>query len=255
MTRTATIALLLSSFLLVSASARAGWEIEQKSYNRRPNGDTIYEKTATLRISKDRVRQTSGKTVAIIDYKNDRYTLLVPARSLFWSGTAGQYLRDLAAIEPNRRRLPDRPHSTMPTEPIKVKPTEITDTIGSYKTTKYEVLSGDEVLQQIWIAPRLNLGTDLDMRALNEYLARVANTLPGKTGAMYAAMRADPEYRKLYDRGFPMRTQAYIGQSVIGQEVVRVSRADVEDSEFAPPSGYLKTSLSSLLDARDALKD
>jgi hypothetical protein len=50
-----------------------------------------------------------------------------------------------------------------------------------------------------------------------------------------------------------MRTHSYLGEAVMGTEVVRVSEVEIPEAEFAVPEGYKQTPLLAVLEAQNAL--
>ena len=243
------------ALLMAAAPVRAGWKIEQENYSRRPNGEYIAKRVTTLLVSKGRVRVVDDSMTIIIDYAKDRLTLMLPAKSLYWTGSSDDYLSALAAASPEQRADPKA--ATTPSKAakidIEVKNTGEADVIAGHRSTKYEVKINGKNHQFIWIADDLHLGSDLDPQRLQQFQEKIGHSLRGESGQKKVALSRDPAYLELYRKGFPMRTNSFLGTSVIGREVSNISPATVEDGEFDVPKTYISTSLPKLLEAEDDL--
>lgn len=243
----------LALLLAGAGSARAGWEIEQTTYNLRSSGKEIGRSPSTLRISKDRVRTSDGTTVSIYDYDKGRVLLLLPEKKLYWDGTVDEYLSAVRAANPNRRGIPGE--LKQPADPpLLMQETPITADIAGKQTKKYVVQVDGRPYQEIWVAPDF-LGDDLDLKRYHETQRKIAQSVRSSYATNLRALSDNELYKKIVVETYPMRTNTYLGEAIIGTEVVRISKVEVPDSDFAVPNGFTRTPLTTLIEAQQAISD
>jgi len=131
--------------------------------------------------------------------------------------------------------------------------TDTTEDIAGHRAQKYVVRVDAQLFQEVWVAPDLQLGADLDPRQLQEFEHRISRALAGRRRKIHEALSRDPGYTALYQKGFPLRSRSFFGRAVVGREVWRIAPAEVPAGEFAVPGGFMKVLLPHLLEVRDDL--
>lgn len=223
----------------------------------RSNRKPVAKTSSTLLVSQGRVRADDDPLSIIIDYAAEKLVLLLPARRIYWRGSASEYVDLVSASERSRRfrtAAKDKDKNKSATPPkVEVKATDETAELAGWTAKKYVVLADGVPFQQIWVAPDVKLGDDLEPRRLHEFQQKIGEGVRSRNRRVYDVLYKDPAYLALYTNGFPVRTESYLGKAVIGRQVLRISPATIDDREFAVPEGYTLTALVDLLDARDAL--
>lgn len=261
--------------LWLPAAVEAGWVIEWDSAAVNGEGQRLGNQRATQSIAANRVRMQQPETITLIDYGKDRFTLINPAKSYFWTGSVDDYVRDMAAHrqEAMRERVSSlgqaeaikrkraesgedagRPSSTprrfdkADLPPVSLTNTGQRETIAGYETEKYDVLVDGELFQEFWLAPALNLGADLDPA---KYLAQQEKTgasMMGKAAKQHNALYHDPQYRALVEKGFVLKSVVHHLSGRFERVAVSVKQEDVPASAFEVPDGYRRVRLSDMFD-------
>ena len=243
-----------SLVLIVAAEAGAGWEIEQTSYSLRSSGKEIGRSSSTTFVSKERVRVNDEMTTTILDYDKDKITLLLPAKKMYWTGTIDEYIEAVRVADPKRRVRPGDMDS-IPKPDIAVRETPITAEIAGKHSKKYVIDVDGRPFQEIWTAEPFGLAKDLEPKRYMAVQRKMAQTVRSSYGVALKYLGDDALYQNISYEEFPVRTHTYLGDAIIGTEVVRVAQTDVPDSDFAIPEGFSRVSLSALLEAQQVMVD
>jgi len=243
----------LGLLLAAAVSAQAGWEIEQTNYSLRSSGKEIGRSPSKLWVSKDRIRVDDGTSVSIFDYGKDRVALLLPSRKTYWSGTIDQYIEAVRTVNPTKRVLPGELEKVRK-PPIVVSETPITAEIAGKQTKKYIIAIDGYPYQELWIAPPF-LGSDLNLETYMEVQRKLARTVRSSYGTNLNFLADDPLYKKINTEGYPVRVQTYLGEAVMGSEIVSITQRELPDSDFSVPEGYSAVPLGSLLDEQQKVID
>jgi hypothetical protein len=246
--------LTLGLLLVAAVDAGAGWEIEQSSYSLRSSGKEIGRSSSTLLVSKERVRVIDEMTVTILDYDKDSIALLVPARKSYWTGTVDEYISAVRSVDPKRRVLPGQ-LDDLPKPEMVVKETPITAEIGGRHAKKFVVVVGGRAFQEIWVSEPFGLAKDLDPKRYQAVQRKIAQSVRSSYGVALNHLSEDPLYQKITYEDFPVRTHTYLGDAIMGNEVVRVTQKEIPDSEFTVPADFKPVSLVALLEAQQELVD
>lgn len=241
-----------ATLLLGASLARAGWEIEQTSYSLRASGKEISRTTASLRIAAGKVRVADGKTITIVDYGKDRLTYIYPEKKIYWVGSSDDYIAAIQGSNPRRRKVP-KEDSEARRGKVVIQETPITTEIAGKTTKKYIINVDGEKIQDVWMAPSFGVGKDLDFEVFSALQGKLARSVRSSRGRDLVALSQDEAYKALNRDSFAMRTHSYLGEAIMGTEIVRVAQIDVPESEFAVPEGYTAVPLLSLLEVQGAL--
>lgn len=225
----------------------AGWQIEQTSYNRRASGQEISRTSSTLLVSKDRVRTDDGISVTIFDYDKDSVLWLLPAKKMYWDGTSDEYLQQARRINPKSRLAPGK-MKDLPALAMKVEETAESVEIAGKAAKKYAIQMDGYPFQDLWVAAPFGLEKDLDMRRFQAMQLKLAQGMRSGYGVALTALQKDELYQRISTQGFPLRTHSYLGEAIVGTEVVALTPKEIPDSEFAVPKGFKRVPLVQLLD-------
>jgi len=259
----------LPLLLLAPAMAQAGWIIEWSTSATNNKGANMASQAATQSIAGNRVRLEQPHIVTLVDYGQDRFTLINPNKQYFWSGTTDQYLQDMTAArakgvqdrmgnlkgvmggdkeakakkDPAARAVDP---ATLP--PVSVSATGTTETIAGYEAVKYEVRVGGDLYEEVWIAP-LDLSADLDGARFMAQQQKLAAARSGKSAAAASsAVYRNPEYAKLFEKGLALKTISHHAAGTFERKATAVKQAELPVATFEVPESYRKVRLSDLLD-------
>jgi hypothetical protein len=142
-----------------------------------------------------------------------------------------------------RAQMPPGADGTPCVEPRReVRKTGQQATIAGYPAVRWEILADGKVESEVWLAPALSVGRELDAAKLERFSTTLAKGLgcgPGGRGA-----GVDPTW-KLVGEGYPVRTVADQGAMTV--EVVRAESRTVPAGEFQPPAGFARRSLADMM--------
>jgi hypothetical protein len=134
--------------------------------------------------------------------------------------------------------------------PVKItlKKTDDTDNIAGYKSVKYEVYRNGKLNEEIWTSNEVGFEAEVEMRKMSVYLCELRKIEDSLGESSSVSKESEKAYIEIFGSGFPMRTVDYpvSGNSII-EETVKVSRKQIDTSEFRPPAGYTKVPLEDML--------
>lgn len=237
--------------LAASDGAWAGWEIDQKSYNLRASGQEIGRTSVRLLVSKDRVRMADGKVVTLFDYKKDRLALLLPAKKMFWDGTSDEYLTAVRRIN-TKTRLAQGEMEKLPKMAVQIEAKPETIEIAGKVAKKYAIVLDGYPFQDVWITDSFGIEKDLDSERFQAMQLKLAQSTRSNYGMAMTVLQKNPLYQDIVRKGFAMRTNSYLGEAIMGTEIVRVAPREVPDSDFDIPKEYKRATLLQLIDAQKA---
>jgi hypothetical protein len=207
------------------------------------------------------------EVVTIIDYDKDRFVMMNPVKQFFWSGTTGDYVREMsrareAAMRERIGSLTGKPAKqdqaavADPTprevDPAKLPPVSITSSgvkekIAGYDTEKYDVKVDGQLFEEIWIAP-LDLSADINYDRFIAQQLKNSAAMQGKSADDYNALYRDPEYRRLTEKATVLKTVTHHLAGTFERTATSVEKRDVPAATFTVPESYRKVRLSDLLE-------
>lgn len=261
--------MLLTLLSAVPTVARAGWVSEWTNTAAKVNGDRMDAQNSSMAISGGRVRLEQPEVVTLIDYNGSRFTLINPTKQLFWTGTVDEYVREVAhsrtegmrsklgGMDKQSKKVRDaeaKPYVPPTIDPAKLPPvsitkTDVTEKIAGYDTVKYEFRADGDLFQEIWVAPALDVSSDLDP---DRYLAlqrKLSAGMMGKSSRQFNALYMDDEYRKILAKAFVLKVLTHHVAGSFERVATSMRQADVPASQFDVPAAYRKVALADVLPA------
>lgn len=237
-------------------AAQAGWVAEWQNVPVKSTGERMAVQPSTMSISKGRVRVAQPDSITLIDYNKGRFTLMNPQQEFFWSGSIDEYIAEMskARAEALRQRAgrkaaqvktPKVDPGALP--PLTIQKTSETKTIAGHETTKYVVHVDGELFQEFWIAPDLNLSTDLDAGKFLAYQQKMSAVRMGKSAGAFNALYRNEEYRKLLETGFILRSVTHHIAGSFERTAASIRSETVPDSAFTVPDSYRRVRLPDVL--------
>lgn len=138
------------------------------------------------------------------------------------------------------------PGSPAQPKKLKLEKTGKAETIAGYKSEKYEVYENGKLIEEIWTNNEV-LNDEIDMKKMSDYLQRIKD-ISENAGGMALNPEGQMVYREVFESGFPMRTANHQPEDVvIIEEITKVSKANLNDSDFTPPHDYQKITLQEMM--------
>lgn len=246
------LALLIGVICIGPAATQAGWIAEWEHTPIKSNGERGVTEPATMRIEKGRVRLAQPNTTSLIDYNKSRFTILNPQRQHFWSGTVDEYVAQMLktrAAAAKRKRGENIGEEKPKLDPKSLPPVVIaraaeTEKIAGHQTNKYEIKVNDELFEELWIADDLDLSGDMDAKKVLAYQRKMSGAMIGNSAIAYNALYHSPEYQKLLDKGFVLRSVTHHIAGGFERTAVELKEVEIPESEFVVPENYRKVRLS-----------
>jgi hypothetical protein len=135
-----------------------------------------------------------------------------------------------------------------PTKPknLKLQKPGKDESIAGYKSVKYEVFEDGKLIEEIWTSNEV-LNNEIDIKKMSNYLQRIKD-ISENAGGMAFNPEAQMVYKEVFESGFPMRTVDHKSADAIYiEEITKVSKANLSDSEFVPPNEYKKITLKEMM--------
>src|SRR5205814_9050450 len=106
-----------------------------------------------------------------------------------------------------------------------------------------------ELFQEVWVAPALNVSSDLNPSRYVAVQRTLGTAVAGKVGNEYSALYANDEYRKLLEKGFILKMVNHHGAGTFERIATSIRQADIPASVFDVPPSYRKVRLADVLPA------
>ena len=126
---------------------------------------------------------------------------------------------------------------------VQVKDMGAGERLQGYETRKHQVLVDGELLEELWLAPKLEVAREIDLAA---FVAALQKMLGGGAG-LNQGYEENEEYRKLRGVGYPLRQVLYFVGEKSTLEVTSVTIQEFPESDFVVPKGFSKVGYVDLL--------
>lgn len=236
------------------AITEGGWVVRLRSTVVKSNGERQEPETATMYVSRGKVRTVQPTSITIVDYNKGRFTLLNPRRDFFWSGSIDEYVEgvqsDRKATATQRfgsgaaAHLAVAPSDDAKLPAITVRRVGPGGKIAGYETVKYQVESDGELFQELWVADGVNFSTDLDQGKFFDYQQKMSSFRLGKAGASLRAAYRSKELRELHEKGVVLQTITHHVAGKFERVATDVQRSEIPEQEFEVPDHYRRVRLA-----------
>lgn len=260
-------AMLLTALIAVPSSVQAGWVSQWTNIATQPNGERAAPQSSSMSIAGNRVRLEQPEAITLIDYNTGTFTVMNPAKQVFWSGPIDEYARLVAESRTNAmlkkfnefqdkknaaHGLPPATPGLKKIDPAKLPPlsivkTDVTERIAGYDTIKYQVQVDGELFQELWIAPTLDVSPDLNIDRYLTQQRKIGAGMAGKSADQYNALYLSDDYRQLLEKAFVLKMVTHHIAGGFERTATSVNQADVAASQFEVPDAYRKVRLSDVL--------
>ena len=154
----------------------------------------------------------------------------------------------ISKLPPEQRaKLEEFMKSQSKPKKLTLKRTGIQEKIAGYTSQKYEIYEDGKLNQEIWASKEVIPNNELDPGKMASYIKELEKI---KSAAGGDSNQDDEEmvFKQIYESGFPMRSVDYSsGSSVFVEEIVKVTTANVSETEFQAPGGYKKVTLQEMM--------
>ena len=269
--------------LATASPASAGWIIDEMirggndAQQQRMFLQSNRLKTVTLegnRATQAVVMDLDAQTITQIDYKERSYTTATATEyaAMMRQGfqkmgqAAAQMAPHLKEMEEQLKNLPPeqrrqieamlrqaqaaQQQSAAPAAPadcvpdkVDVKPTGKNVTVAGYAATGYQIFTNGKLDSEVWIAPGIAAGREIDPQKLERMMREMMKAMPQcpPRGQMFGA---DPMWKLMKD-GYPVRSVDKDGGSVV--EVVKAESRSLGAAEFQAPAGFARKTLKEMM--------
>jgi len=115
--------------------------------------------------------------------------------------------------------------------------------LQSYETRHFQVFLDGEVLEELWLAPKIQVADEIDYGAFWTAMQKMLGGGPG----LIQGYEESEAYLKLRAAGYPLRQVLYFVGEKSTIEVTSVTVKDLPPSDFEIPKGFRKVGYVELL--------
>jgi hypothetical protein len=264
------IIVILVLLIFTASQVIAGLVLEQERYEK----GTSKKLKGTMYVQENKVKffDEAGQFSAIFNLETGEMMQIDNMSRTYTSAKAKDYFKffkeyalkmktamqqQLAELLPDQRTQAEKmmkrqgielPGSNSVPVKIELKKTGDISRIAGYESVKYEVYRNGKLDEEIWTSKEVGLENEIDMNKMTEYMSELRKIEESLGGASSASKEAEQVYIEVFGSGFPMKTIDYpVSGTSIVEEIVKVSRKQIESSEFRAPAGYRKVPLEQML--------
>jgi len=264
------IIVILVLLIFTASQVIAGLVLEQERYEK----GTSKKLKGTIYIQENKVKffDEEGQFSAIFNLETGEMMQIDNMSRTYTSAKAKDYFKffkeyalkmktamqqQLAELPPDQRAQAEEmmkrqgielPGSNSVPVKIELKKTGDISKIAGYESVKYEIYRNGKLDEEIWTSKEVGLENEIDMNKMTEYMSELRKIEESLGGASSVSKEAEQVYIEVFGSGFPMKTTDYpVSGTSIVEEIVKVSRKQIESSEFRAPAGYRKVPLEQML--------
>ena len=264
------IIVILVLLIFTASQVIAGFVLEQERYEK----GTSKKLKGTIYMQENKVKffDEEGQFSAIFNLETGEMMQIDNMSRTYTSAKAKDYFKffkeyalkmktamqqQLAELTPDQRAQAEEmmkrqgielPGSNSVPVKIELKKTGDISKIAGYESVKYEVYRNGKLDEEIWTSKEVGLENEIDMNKMTEYMSELRKIEESLGGASSVSKEAEQVYIEVFGSGFPMKTIDYpVSGTSIVEEIVKVSRKQIESSEFRAPAGYRKVPLEQML--------
>jgi hypothetical protein len=238
-------AALAAALLLPCASpARAGYRI-QEADPEFPGEVTTY----WFQAGKARIDGALEGLTMLVDLKSGEGWLVDADLKRYAGGPLDQLAAELARLEEEQGgevaaedAADDAPPPEKPRS-VEVKDLGAAERLLGYETRRHAVHVDGELIEELWIAPKLAVAAEVDQAAFAAAMSKMLGEGMG-AGQGYEQSAA---YRALRATGFPLRQVLHFVGEKSTLEVTAVAVQDFPAADFAVPKGFTRVGYAELL--------
>lgn len=264
------IIVILVLLIFTASQVIAGFVLEQERYEK----GTSKKLKGTIYMQENKVKffDEEGQFSAIFNLETGEMMQIDNMSRTYTSAKAKDYFKffkeyalkmktamqqQLAELTPDQRAQAEEmmkrqgielPGSNSVPVKIELKKTGDISKIAGYESVKYEIYRNGKLDEEIWTSKEVGLENEIDMNKMTEYMSELRKIEESLGGASSVSKEAEQVYIEVFGSGFPMKTIDYpVSGTSIVEEIVKVSRKQIESSEFRAPAGYRKVPLEQML--------
>jgi hypothetical protein len=237
-------ALAVALALAAALPARAGFRIQEVD----PEFPTEIT-TSWFQEGKARIDGALEGLSVIIDVKGGEGWLVDAAQKRYAGGKIEVLAEELRKIEEEQAEddalAGDEAEDEKAAKPlsVQVKDMGAGDKLLGYETRRYQVLVDGELLEELWVAPKLEISKEIDLTAFQDSMQKM---LGGGTEVSQGYEKSEA-YRTLRAGGYPLRQVLYFVGEKSTLEVKSVAVEALPTTDFAVPKGLTKVGYTDLL--------
>ncbi|MGB7292141.1 MAG: DUF4412 domain-containing protein [Thermodesulfobacteriota bacterium] len=120
------------------------------------------------------------------------------------------------------------------------------ETIAGYKSTKYEIFEDGKIAEEIWVSDSV-AKDEIDLQKTANLFKEFAYLNRRESGTTVSPQGKEI-YREVFESGFPMKKTSHEPDGTVYiEEITKVSKENIPDSEFVPPNDYKKITLQEMM--------
>jgi len=231
--------------LFAALPARAGFRIQEADLEFSQDVSVYWFQGGKARVD----GALQGLTL-IVDVKNGEGWLIDGASRRYAGGKLAELVEELKKVEGalDNDSTPGGPAGTQAAADaarplaIVIRDSGAGERLQGYETRHYQVLVDGELLEELWLAAKIQVASEIDLVAFGTAMQKM---LGG--GALSQGYEESETYRKLRAGGYPLRQVLYFVGEKSTLEVTSVTIKELSPADFAVPKGFKKVGYVELL--------
>ena len=231
--------LLAMGLLLFTASADAGWIIEQVDTDF-PGEVTTY----SIKGGRIRVEGLVPGLVVLLDLAAAEGYILDEGSSRYGGGKLSKIEAVMHKRKAGSGRIDEklisgekRDRSGMVLPDLRIERTVDAGAVAGFESARYRIFLGEELVEEIWVAPNLAVLADGNVAALFMALDIMTGGTPAESWDFPPGYDEHPDYLEVLNSGFPLRRTLYFVGEGTTEEIRSARETPLPDALFDIPGG------------------
>jgi len=239
------VSFVMAAILGLTVSAFAGWvQVDREG--------------ATTLISEGMLKETSmgDDQYSILDAKKGNITFINSKRKVYARESIDDFCKAvIAELGKAKKDAPGedqakRGKGGKATPKVSVVKEGDGGVVAGYNTVKYKVLTDGKLYEEVWLTTDAAVMKELEslFRTVMKKFEKCLSSLADIVHTLPLAVEESPEYKKLEQAGWQLKSRSYSGSGEPATyEVIKLEKKDIPASEFAIPSGFKKVPIFELM--------
>lgn len=220
---------LLIGLLVISQPAWAGWVLLEQDGQKNL-------------ISQGRIKTVPPDATegwSVMDFKKGQILIVNFEDKTYAQASLDQFCKSMQQLKTKIQAMLSK--TKQPPKPLKVEVIKqgAGGKIAGVNTEKYKVMMDGQLYEEVWLTTELEFIKDFNPAVLTKLMT---------CGTGDEDVENSPAYQKMVASGWLLRAIDYEGgQADTQTDVVKITKQDIAESEFAVPQGLKKTSIENMI--------
>lgn len=193
-------------------------------------------------ISKGRIKTVppdASEGWSVMDFKKGQILIVNFEDKTYTQASLDQFCKSMQQLKAKIKGMMSKDDQQKKPAKIEVIKEGPGGEIAGFKTEKYKVMMDGQLYEEVWLTTEPEFIKDFNPAMLTKLMTCAAEDQD---------VENSPAYQKMVASGWLLRSIDYEGgQADTQTDVVKVTKQDIAESEFAVPQGLKKTSIENMI--------